>query len=308
MTDADVDGSHIRTLLLTLFFRQFIEIIEGGYLYIAQPPLFRAKKGKQERYLKDEIALEDYLTDLGAEALTFQAGKSKEIRELHGAPLKTMVRKALQRERMYEGLARRSKERPIVEVLARLTADKRANDESFRDRDELEKLARAISGELKALNLEPKIEPDGESAFKAIFRHARNGATAPTVVDLALMRAGELREIRRLDTDLEALKAPYKLKSGDEERTVETLKAVADAVLEAGHKGVEVQRYKGLGEMNPEQLWETTMNPETRTMLRVQIGSQEDAEEMFQKLMGDQVEPRRQFIEENALNVRNLDI
>jgi DNA gyrase subunit B len=308
MTDADVDGSHIRTLLLTLFFRQFIEIIEGGYLYIAQPPLFRAKKGKQERYLKDEIALEDYLTDLGAEALTFQAGKSKEIRELHGAPLKTMVRKALQRERMYEGLARRSKERPIVEVLARLTADKRANDESFRDRDELEKLARAISGELKALKLEPKIEPDGESAFKAIFRHARNGATAPTVVDLALMRAGELREIRRLDTDLEALKAPYKLKSGDEERTVETLKAVADAVLEAGHKGVEVQRYKGLGEMNPEQLWETTMNPETRTMLRVQIGSQEDAEEMFQKLMGDQVEPRRQFIEENALNVRNLDI
>jgi DNA gyrase subunit B len=308
MTDADVDGSHIRTLLLTLFFRQFIEIIEGGYLYIAQPPLFRAKKGKQERYLKDEIALEDYLTDLGAEALTFQAGKGKEMRELHGAPLKTMVRKALQRERMYEGLARRSKERPIVEVLARLTADKRANDESFRDRDELEKLARAISGELKALNLEPKIEPDGESAFKAIFRHARNGATAPTVIDLALMRAGELREIRRLDTDLEALKAPYKLKSGDEERTVETLKAVADAVLEAGHKGVEVQRYKGLGEMNPEQLWETTMNPETRTMLRVQIGSQEDAEEMFQKLMGDQVEPRRQFIEENALNVRNLDI
>src|SRR6266853_2851620 len=161
MTDADVDGSHIRTLLLTLFFRQFIEIIEGGYLYIAQPPLFRAKKGKQERYLKDEIALEDYLTDLGAEALTFQAGKGKDARELHGAPLKTMVRKALQRERMYEGLARRSKERPIVEALARLTADKRANDESFRDRDELEKLARAISGELKALNLEPKIEPDG---------------------------------------------------------------------------------------------------------------------------------------------------
>ena len=307
MTDADVDGSHIRTLLLTLFFRQFIEIIEGGYLYIAQPPLFRAKKGKQERYLKDEIALEDYLTDLGAEALTFQAGKGKDARELHGAPLKTMVRKALQRERMYEGLARRSKERPIVEVLAHLVADKRASDESFRSDKALKELAETIVKELKG-NLVYRIEPESDGAFRAIFTHAQNGATAPTVVDLTLLRTGELREIRRLDTDLEALKTPFKLKGGDGERTVESLKAVADAVLEAGHKGVEVQRYKGLGEMNPEQLWETTMNPETRTMLRVQIGSQEDAEEMFQKLMGDQVEPRRQFIEENALNVRNLDI
>jgi DNA gyrase subunit B len=307
MTDADVDGSHIRTLLLTLFFRQFIEIVEGGHLYIAQPPLFRAKKGKQERYLKDEIALEDYLTDLGAEALTFQAGKGKDARELHGAPLKTMVRKALQRERMYEGLARRSKERTIVEVLAHLTAEKRASDESFRSDKAIKEMAATIVKELKG-NLVYRIEPESDGSFRAIFTHLQNGATAPTVVDLTLMRAGELREIRRLDTDLESLKAPYKLKSGDEERTVESLKAVADAVLEAGHKGVEVQRYKGLGEMNPEQLWETTMNPETRTMLRVQIGSQEDAEEMFQKLMGDQVEPRRQFIEENALNVRNLDI
>ncbi|MGZ6252330.1 MAG: DNA topoisomerase (ATP-hydrolyzing) subunit B [Candidatus Binataceae bacterium] len=307
MTDADVDGSHIRTLLLTLFFRQFIEIIEGGYLYIAQPPLFRAKKGKQERYLKDEITLEDYLTDLGAEALTFQAGKGKDARELHGAPLKTMVRKALQRERMYEGLARRSKERPIVEALAHLVADKRASDESFRSDKALKELAETIVKELKG-NLVYRIEPESDGTFRAIFTHAQNGATAPTVVDLTLLRTGELREIRRLDTDLEALKTPFKLKGGDGERTVESLKAVADAVLEAGHKGVEVQRYKGLGEMNPEQLWETTMNPETRTMLRVQIGSQEDAEEMFQKLMGDQVEPRRQFIEENALNVRNLDI
>ncbi len=308
MTDADVDGSHIRTLLLTLFFRQFLEIIEGGYLHIAQPPLFRAKKGKQERYLKDEPALEDYLTDLGAEALTLQAGKGKEARELHGAPLKALVRKALARERMYEGLARRSKERAVVEALVRLAADKRAGDDSFRDRDQLDKLAKAIAAELKALNFVHRIEPDHDGTFKAILSHAKNGATAPTVLDSALMRSGELREIRRLNADLEATPAPYKLRSGEEERTVESLKAMADAVLQAGQKGVEIQRYKGLGEMNPDQLWETTMNPETRTMLRVQIGSQEEAEEMFQKLMGDQVEPRRQFIEENALNVRNLDI
>jgi DNA gyrase subunit B len=308
MTDADVDGSHIRTLLLTLFFRQFVEIIENGYLYIAQPPLFRAKKGKQERYLKDDAALEDYLTDLGAEALTLQAGKGKEMRELHGAPLKALVRKALARERMYEALARRSKERAVVEVLARLAADKRASDDSFRDRDQLDKLARAIVTELKALNFIHRIEPDHDETFRMVLSHAKNGATAPTVLDLALLRSGELREIRRLNADLEAMREPYKLKSGGEERTVESLRAVADAVLQAGQKGVEIQRYKGLGEMNPDQLWETTMNPETRTMLRVQIGSQEEAEEMFQKLMGDQVEPRRQFIEENALNVRNLDI
>ena len=189
MTDADVDGSHIRTLLLTLFFRQFIEIIEGGYLYIAQPPLFRAKKGKQERYLKDEIALEDYLTDLGAEALTFQAGKGKDARELHGAPLKTMVRKALQRERMYEGLARRSKERPIVEALAHLIADKRASDESFRSDKALKELAETIVKELKG-NLVCRIEPESDGAFRAIFTHAQNGATAPTVVDLTLAAHG----------------------------------------------------------------------------------------------------------------------
>jgi DNA gyrase subunit B len=197
-------------------------------------------------------------------------------------------------------------------VLAQLTADKRASDESFRSDKALKEMAEAIVKELKGnlvYRIEPeRIEPESDGTLRAIFTHAQNGATAPTVVDLTLLRGGELREIRRLDADLESLKAPYKLKSGDEERTVESLKAVADAVLEAGHKGVEIQRYKGLGEMNPEQLWATTMNPETRTMLRVQIGAQEDAEEIFQKLMGDQVEPRRQFIEENALNVRNLDI
>jgi DNA gyrase subunit B len=128
------------------------------------------------------------------------------------------------------------------------------------------------------------------------------------VVDLNLFKSGEIREIRRLNSDLEATKAPYKLKTGDEERTVDSLKAVAEAVLAAGQKGVEVQRYKGLGEMNPEQLWETTMNPEKRSMLKVEIGSQEEAEEIFSRLMGDLVEPRRQFIEENALNVKNLDI
>ncbi|HVA69425.1 MAG TPA: DNA topoisomerase (ATP-hydrolyzing) subunit B [Candidatus Binataceae bacterium] len=313
MTDADVDGSHIRTLLLTFFFRQFIDLIESGYLYIAQPPLFRAKKGKSERYLKDEPALEDYLTDLGTEAVTLMLGESdsgasKNTREFRGAPLKAIVRKALARERMYEALERRSKERPIVDALARAIADKNVTADTFHSRDALDALARAIATEVTHRATVYRIVEDGEGVFSAIFSHANNGASAPTVLDLALFHSGELREIRRLSDDLDKYPAPYKIKTGEGERTVESLKAVADAVLAAGQKGVDIQRYKGLGEMNPDQLWQTTMNPESRTMLRVQIGAMEEAEGIFQKLMGDQVEPRRQFIEENALNVRNLDI
>jgi DNA gyrase subunit B len=308
MTDADVDGSHIRTLLLTLFFRQFQEIIENGYLYVAQPPLFRAKKGRTERYLKDEPALEDYLTDLGAEAVSFISGKDKDARELKGSGLKTLVRRALRLERMYESLERRSKERPIVEALAKLITDKSATADIFRDEKALETLAETIKKMVGNTNLQVKVTADTESIWKIVFSHAHNGATPPTAVDLALFHSGEMREIRRFGADLETYRQPYKIKTGEDERTVESLKAVADAVLEAGQKGVEIQRYKGLGEMNPEQLWQTTMNPEVRSMLRVEIASQEEAEDIFAKLMGDQVEPRRQFIEENALNVKNLDI
>ncbi len=308
MTDADVDGSHIRTLLLTFFFRQFIEIIENGYLYVAQPPLFRAKKGKNERYLKDEPALEDYLTDLGAEAVTFEAGKGKETREFKGASLKTVVRKALYYEKMYEALERRSKERDIVASLARLASDKVISDDSFASRKSAEAMAQAINKDLKEANLLARVEQDGETNFRVFFTHTGNGTNPPTVVDITLFHTGELREIRRLMPEIEAIKSPYKLKQGEGETTYETLEAVARAVLAAGQKGVDIQRYKGLGEMNPEQLWSTTMDPAQRAMLKVQISSLEDAEEVFAKLMGDQVEPRRQFIEENALNVRNLDI
>jgi DNA gyrase subunit B len=157
-------------------------------------------------------------------------------------------------------------------------------------------------------NLTFAVQSDGESQWRVVFSHTQNGATPPTTIDLTFFHCGELREIRRLMPDLDAVTAPYKIKHADEEQTVETPKAVADAVLAAGQKGVEIQRYKGLGEMNGEQLWDTTMNPETRSLLKIQIGSLEAAEEIFTKLMGDQVEPRRQFIEENALNVRNLDI
>jgi DNA gyrase subunit B len=308
MTDADVDGSHIRALWLTFFFRQFIEVIENGYLYVAQPPLFRAKKGKGERYLKDEAALEDYLSDLGAEAVTLQTGKGKDAREFKGAALKALVRKALYYDRMFEALERRSKERPVVAAAAKLAAAKSITDDSFASEKSAKAMGEAIRKEAKNDNLTFTVQPDGESRWRVVFGHTQNGATRPTTVDLTFFHSGELREIRRLMPDLDAVTAPYKITSGDEMQTVETPKAVADAVLAAGQKGVEIQRYKGLGEMNGEQLWDTTMNPETRSLLKIQIGSLEAAEEIFTKLMGDQVEPRRQFIDENALNVRNLDI
>ncbi|MGB6554143.1 MAG: toprim domain-containing protein, partial [Candidatus Binataceae bacterium] len=308
MTDADVDGSHIRTLLLTFFFRQFIEIIESGYLYVAQPPLFRAKKGKTERYLKDENSLEDYLTDLGADAVTLEAGKGKDAREFKGAALKAVVRKALYYDRMFEALERRSKERPIIAAFAKLSTDKAITDASFESEKAAKAMAEAIRKETGDDNLTHQILQDGESRWRAVFSHSHNGSRPPTVVDATLLHTGEIREIRRLAPDMEAIKAPLTLKNGDSEQTVATLRAVAEAVLAAGQKGVEVNRYKGLGEMNAGQLWDTTMNPETRSMLKVQISSIEEAEEIFAKLMGYQVEPRRQFIEENALNVRNLDI
>jgi DNA gyrase subunit B len=308
MTDADVDGAHIRTLLLTFFFRQFIEVIENGHLYVAQPPLFRVKKGKHERYLKDETALEEYLTELGAEQLGLQAGKGKETRAVKGAGLKNLARKALYCERMLEALERRGKERAVANALVGLIASKEATGESFRSEEQAEALAQALKHALASPDLACRVEPDGETHFRVVVAHTRNGATPPTLVDQALFHSGELREIRRLKEELDAFKPPLVLAAGNEQKSVGSLKEVADAILQAGQKGVEIQRYKGLGEMNPSQLWETTMNPETRTLLKVRISSQEEAEEIFSKLMGDQVEPRRRFIEENALNVRNLDI
>ncbi len=309
MTDADVDGSHIRTLLLTLFFRQFPEIIENGYLYVAQPPLFRVKKGKQERYVKDEAGLEDYLTDLGAEAVTLEAGKGKDAREVKGAALKTLVRKALFYDRMYWQLERRSKDREIVTAVAKLASEKEIADESFESEKAAKAMAAAVIREVGKDNL--------VAGCAARWRHSLQGGllasperslTALTIVDISLLRSGEVREIRRLMPDIDAIKGPLAVKVGEETRTVESLVAVAKAVMAAGEKGIETNRYKGLGEMNPNQLWDTTMNPESRSLLKVQIGSMEEAEEMFSKLMGDLVEPRRKFIEDNALDVKNLDI
>ncbi|HEV2170547.1 MAG TPA: toprim domain-containing protein, partial [Candidatus Binatus sp.] len=203
MTDADVDGSHIRTLLLTFFFRQFIEIIENGYLYVAQPPLFRVKKGKSERYVKDENLLEDYLTDLGSDAVTLETGKGKDAREYKGATLKTLVRKALHLERMYESLERRSKERAIIAALAELASDKNVTDESFGSAKTAKQMGEAIKKQIGQDSLTFQVLPDGAN-WRAVFSHTQNGTTPPTVIDLTVFHSGELREIRRLGPEIAA--------------------------------------------------------------------------------------------------------
>ncbi len=310
MTDADVDGSHIRTLLLTLFYRQFQELIDQGYIYIAQPPLYKVKKGKTERYLKDDSALEDHLIELGTEDITLQAqGQSG---GLTGIPLKNVVKKVRRLERILDIVERQHKNRHVVAALVR---DERMSREVLSDRPTLEQLVADVTARLKlsAPELEPltlDIADDPEHACYQINARTRmNGSSQETVVDTQFCLTPEFEELRRMAKDLRAAGAPpFVVVEGDKQTQTQTLREAVAHIIGQARKGLDIQRYKGLGEMNPDQLWETTMNPETRTLLQVKVEDAYEADDIFSTLMGDEVEPRRKFIEDNALNVRNLDI
>jgi len=308
MTDADVDGSHIRTLLLTFFYRQFSELVERGHLFIAQPPLFRVRKGKQERYLKDEASLEEYLIELG----TAEAKLEVDGTVLAGAPLRAAVAKAVRLERLLDVVERHRRDRHIVGTLA---LEEALNERAFEDRKALARVAGALEKRLKriapqCLPLSWEILPDEEhGAFKLAMRCGTNGGAPATVVDVSFFSSPEFEEVRRLTGELRALsEPPFRLSTGAGQQELGSRAEVVAFVLATARKGLDIQRYKGLGEMNPEQLWETTMNPETRTLLQVKVEDAYEADLMFSTLMGDEVEPRRRFIEDNALNVRNLDI
>ncbi|MBI3786278.1 MAG: DNA topoisomerase (ATP-hydrolyzing) subunit B [Deltaproteobacteria bacterium] len=310
MTDADVDGSHIRTLLLTLFYRQFQELIEGGHIFIAQPPLYKVKKGKAERYLKDEGMLEDHLVELGTEDVTLQAASGGE--RLTGVPLKNVVKKVRRLERLLNLVERQHKNRHVVATFVR---DARMSRSVLSDRATLEQLVVDVRARLTATN--PDLQPlqidivdDSEHACSKVLVRARmNGSSQLTVLDTPFCLTPEFEELHREASDLRSVgEAPYTISDGDKQTTMPTLRSAVEHILTQARKGLDIQRYKGLGEMNPEQLWETTMNPETRTLLQVKIEDAYEADEIFSTLMGDEVEPRRKFIEENALNVRNLDI
>jgi DNA gyrase subunit B len=296
MTDADVDGAHIRTLLLTFFYRQMPDLVEKGHLYIAQPPLYKVTKGKSEAYLKDQRAFEDYLIDAGLEEASLELGTG-EVRARRD--LRDIVEQARHITRVIDDLHSRYT-RFVVEQAAigglfdpkLLLSAEQANARATTIADRLDVLSeeteRGWSGML------------GNEGY--VFRRQVRGVTEVHALDRALIGSLEARRLNERLAHLEEIYAlPAKLKRKDSEASVFGPRSLLDAIYEVGRKGIAIQRYKGLGEMNPEQLWETTLNRDVRTLLQVKLGDLGEADEIFSRLMGDIVEPRREFIQANAL-------
>ena len=310
MTDADVDGSHIRTLLLTFFYRQMPDLVEKGHLLIAQPPLYKIKRGKQERYLKDENSLEDYLIEIGTENVRVRA--LNDGNGMAGQPLQAFIKKVLRWERLMGAVTRKRKSRAILEAVL---LEKDFSEETLKDSQALKKIQSQIASYINLLApdqapLSSTLEEDPEhNCFKLICATRSNGTGLQTILDRDFLVSAEYKELRRLFSDLTGLGyPPFSVENGDHQTRLPSLKDLLEYIMEGGKKGQYIQRYKGLGEMNPEQLWETTMNPETRVLLQVRVEDAVEANDIFSTLMGDEVEPRRKFIEEHALTVKNLDI
>ena len=303
MTDADVDGSHIRTLLLTFFFRQMRTAIERGYLYIAQPPLFRAVEGKKEVFLKDEKEYARFLLARIGDDRALTAEPSE--RTLSGSALMALVT-GLQD---WRALVSRLAVRGFPEALVRtLVKQKLTEPGALKDHARLERVAHEFAAVVESFAIVKDEEHDG---FAVHVTQAVNGVTKTGIVDAAFLSGYEMKRAVDLTSTLDGfLDGPYRLRTNGngDERGLATLGEAVDAVLESAKKGLTVNRYKGLGEMNPETLWETTMNPATRRLLQVRVEDAVEADSIFTILMGDAVEPRREFIETNALNVSNLDI
>ena len=308
MTDADVDGAHIRTLLLTFFFRQMPEIIERGHLYIAQPPLYKVARGKASQYLKDEGALEDHLIDIGLEdtVLDTAGGDTRA-----GNDLRAVIELSLHARGLLEGLHSRY-DRPVVEQAwlggaldPALLADLgRATD-----------VAASVASRLDAVSEETergwsgRINPSNEGEGGFVFERMVRGVRDAVALDAGLIRSADARALTALLPRFEgAFDAPATLRRKETARAINGPRDLIEAVFDTARKGLTLQRYKGLGEMDAEQLWETTLDPEARSLLQVKITDATDADSLFSRLMGDEVEPRREFIQDNALSVANLDV
>jgi DNA gyrase subunit B len=311
MTDADVDGSHIRTLLLTFFFRQMREVIERGYLFIAQPPLYRVRKGKKDLYLKDQGALDEYLVGNAVEGLEI-SGSGVAL----GVAGQVLYRLA-QRLKRFRAVLTNLDKRCDARIVASLLRSSGLGRDELRERAKVEDAAAKLRVYLQQrypdlFPLTMKVTWEAEHGSGRIEVMPRPGASARrSVIDWELVESPEYQEAWSIEQDLRITvgTAPYKAKTaGGGEHVIENGEALVDFIEERGKKGITISRYKGLGEMNADELWETTMNPDGRTLLQVRIDDAMKTDQLFTILMGDQVEPRRQFIEQNALNVKNLDI
>jgi DNA gyrase subunit B len=297
MTDADVDGSHIRTLLLTFFYRQMRELIDRGYIYIAQAPLYKVSRGKSEQYLKNEHALEDYLTDSGIEDAVFRPHSGDERAR---ADLKAIVEEARAIRNVLNGLHSRYN-RKVVEQAAIAGVLRQA---IFGDLPKAIAAAEYIALRLDALTEETErgwqgsfVEGDG---FK--FERTVRGVKEVALLDHALLGSADARKLDEHASSLQELyMKPGVLRRKGEDTPIHGPVGLFDAVMAAGRKGITLQRYKGLGEMNPQQLWETTLDINARSLLQVKVKEVDEANVLFDQLMGDVVEPRRNFIQENAL-------
>ncbi len=304
MTDADVDGAHIRTLLLTFFYRQMPEIIERGYLYIAQPPLYKIKRGSSELYLKDDEALENFLIETGLEAaaLTLADGETRA-----GADLRAVVDEARQVRTSIEALDARYP-RFLLEQAAVAGV---FEGEPLKDARKAAQLAKEVSARLDVISDETERGWHGEALADGGLRFWREvrGVRESHDLDAALLASLEARRLGRHAKSLRAIYGrPARFVRGEEETVIHSPLELLETVFAHGRKGVSMQRYKGLGEMNPDQLWETTLDANARSLLQVQIKELAEADDLFSRLMGDVVEPRRDFIQQNALNVANLDV
>jgi DNA gyrase subunit B len=333
MTDADVDGSHIRTLLLTFFYRQLPSVIENGYIYIAQPPLFRVKRGKSETYIKDERDLELYLIKRAAEARVVRIPETNT--EIAGPELERLLHKMIAHQKFLHMVERRGFPREIVEALVAAGADR----EYFADKEKLDGLSQTLSSATRTVTVRRDEE---HNRYQLNVDDRSNGYPRQHTIGVDFVTAADYRTLLANRRDMPALTGEIVVSGaepdgpdvapepGAEAATdaaatptaspaargkkapvdvrLHSLDELVDYFLDAGKKGVAINRYKGLGEMNPEQLWETTMDPAVRTLLQVRAEDHTEADLMFTTLMGDQVEPRRKFIEDNALDVKNLDV
>ena len=309
MTDADVDGSHIRTLLLTFFYRQMPELIEQGYIYIAQPPLYKVKKGKQERYVKDDVELNSYLLQMALDGTELHVNSTAPT--MSGAALEALARQYVVVMESIQRLSRLYPAAVLEKMISMPVFEEGMLEDHHQAQAWFDNLTHGLDTERGKQQISIRVQEEaGETGnWVAHITRVQHGISTEKLLGRDFFESGEYAAIKTLGLQLDGLlEEGAWVQRGDRKQEISSFKQMMDWLMEESKRGQHIQRYKGLGEMNPDQLWETTLNSESRRLLQVQIEDAIAADEIFTTLMGDQVEPRREFIEDNALNAANLDI